>query len=446
MSDTRLQGREQYEERYDKITVEFCREREEMVQKLFGDRPPLDSRGDADPANGYYIYSVFYFQFVEALAGERWQEREKTINEWVAEDEAKDRRLAGATPAVTPYCRSCGEDMQITLRSYLHRDRPGAKAEDDILFMFDCKPCHKRLALWQDGTEWEGYQARCEKCGVAVEETDKRQGNVITSTYTCSNCGHRHKSTMTLGAKANPKVDPYFKLDRRRFCFDAATGEKFLTRKAHLEHIGALLEKGRQHLGSGTVNADPITEAVQAIQRLKIAQVSGLLAKAVTKVGYSEFKLGEPQIGREVMVPFGCLDTKSERESYDSRMGLKKLITDTLAGTNWRLMSDGIHHRVGYLSGRLRAYESEDDLRKLVEKQAKSGEGKQPASTPFAPPSEPPESVPAEPAPAKQSSRGRPVRGVRVRGVLHQNLHILIPPREPKGPARQSKRRKSKGA
>lgn len=35
MSDTRLQDREQYEERYDKITVEFCREREEMVQKLF---------------------------------------------------------------------------------------------------------------------------------------------------------------------------------------------------------------------------------------------------------------------------------------------------------------------------------------------------------------------------------------------------------------------------
>lgn len=444
MSDTRLQDREQYEERYDKITVEFCREREEMVQKLFGDRPPLDSRGDADPANGYYIYSVMYFQFVEALAGERWQERDKTINEWVAEDESKDRRLASAQPAVTPYCRSCGEDMQITLRSYLHRDRPGAKA-DDILFMFDCKPCHKRLALWQDGTEWEGYQARCEKCGATVEETDKRQGSVITSTYTCSNCGHRHKSTMTLGAKAKPKPDPYFKLDRRRFCFDAVTGEKFLARKAHLEHIGALLEKGRQRLGIGTVSADPVAEAVETIKRLKIAQVSSLLAPAVTKAEYSEFKLGEPQIGREVMVPFGCLDTKPERESYDSRMGLKKLITDTLAGTNWRLMSDGIHHRLGYLSGRLRAYESEDDLRKLVEKQAKSGEGKQPASRPSAPPSEPPESLPAEPAPAKQSSRGRPARGVRARGVLHQNLHILIPPREPKGPARQSKRRKSKG-
>ena len=64
-------------------------------------------------------------------------------------------------------------------------------------------------------------------------------------------------------------------------------------------------------------------EAVETIERLKIAQVSSLLSPAVTKAGYSEFKLGEPQIGREVMVPFGCLDTKPERESYDSRMGLR---------------------------------------------------------------------------------------------------------------------------
>jgi hypothetical protein len=67
----------------------------------------------------------------------------------------KDRRLADAQPAAIPYCRSCGEDMQISLRSYLHRDRSGGKTDDDILFMFDCKPCHKRVAAWQDGTEWK---------------------------------------------------------------------------------------------------------------------------------------------------------------------------------------------------------------------------------------------------------------------------------------------------
>ncbi len=34
----------------------------------------------------------------------------------------------------------------------------------------------------------------------------------------------------------------------------------------------------------------------------------------------------------------------------------------TLVDTNLRLMSDGIHHRLGYLNGRVRAYEREEDL------------------------------------------------------------------------------------
>jgi hypothetical protein len=31
-------------------------------------------------------------------------------------------------------------------------------------------------------------------------------------------------------------------------------------------------------------------------------------------------------------------------------------------------MSDGIHYRLGYLNGRLRAYEREEDLKNLVER------------------------------------------------------------------------------
>jgi hypothetical protein len=91
---TFLRDRSVYEERYDSITVELCRIREELVTDTLSDRPPLDAHGDADPANGYYVYSIFYFQFVESLAGERWQNREAKIREWMGEDEAKDQRLA----------------------------------------------------------------------------------------------------------------------------------------------------------------------------------------------------------------------------------------------------------------------------------------------------------------------------------------------------------------
>ncbi len=435
-----LEDRSVYEERYDRITVELCRTREQIVDGALGERLPLDSRGDADPANGYYIYSVMYFELVEVLAGERWQEREETIRRWMEEDGAKDRRLADATPAVTPYCRVCGEDMQVRRRNYLHRERRGRKAdEEDILFLFECKPCNKRMVLWQDGTEWEGHQARCGECGARVEETDKRRGNTITTTYTCGACGHNHKSGWHLGAKAKTEADPHFKVDRRRFCFDAATGKKFLARKAHLERIDAVVEQARKDSGTGTEPIDPITQAVGGIKRLKVAQVADALAEATAKAGYRDFKLGEPQVGREIAIPFNCLDDRPERESYDSRMALKKLLAGTLADTNWRLMSDGVSYRLGYLSGRVRAYESEDDLRTLAEKKLKASGGKKPAAKSAPAPKQSPR---AEPPPApKRSGRGAQ-RAIRVRGVLHPNLHVLIPPRETPKPTAKAKKKR----
>lgn len=111
-----------------------------------------------------------------------------------------------------------------------------------------------------------------------------------------------------------------------------------------------------------------IYDAVAELKKPKIAELIPLLAEPLEKAGYIEFSLDKPEIGREVVVGFSCLDNKSDRTDYDSRHNLKKLIEKTLTDTNWRLMSDGIHYRLGYLSGRIRAYEGEEDLKKLVMK------------------------------------------------------------------------------
>lgn len=78
-------------------------------------------------------------------------------------------------------------------------------------------------------------------------------------------------------------------------------------------------------------------------------------------------------MGRDVCVGFSCLGSKSDRKDYDSRKTLKKLVDCALEDTNWRLMSDGISYWLGYLNGRVKAYESEEELRKLVEQHMKSG-------------------------------------------------------------------------
>ncbi len=47
---------------------------------------------------------------------------------------------------------------------------------------------------------------------------------------------------------------------------------------------------------------------------------------------------------------------------------LNRVIKKTLEGTNWRLMSEGVNYGLGYLSGRLKGYEQEEDLLQLVKK------------------------------------------------------------------------------
>ncbi len=283
-------------------------------------------------------------------------------------DEEKDHRLTNAHIAGGMYCRSCGKDMRVISKDYMHRD---GHDEDDILIMFECDTCNKRQAYWQDGTEWEGVRITCDKCGGDMKSSHKTKGKVITTTMTCSKCGHTKTDVMDFSkdpVKEEEPADPYYELDRKRFVFDSDMMFKFKQKAQHFER----LHKLNATAADRSEHAD-VYEAVKDIKQPKIAQLSELLSPVLAKQQYTEFKLGEPQLGREVTLDFNCLDAKADREEYQSEKDLKKLIDKTLIDTNWRLMSDGVSYRLGYLTGRLRAYESEEELKKLVEQRKKTG-------------------------------------------------------------------------
>jgi len=67
--------------------------------------------------------------------------------------------------------------------------------------------------------------------------------------------------------------------------------------------------------------------------------------------------LSKPEFEREVVVNFTAQDTDSSRKEYNSRKNLEKLIQKSLANTNWKLMSDGVTYRLGFLNGRLKGLE-----------------------------------------------------------------------------------------
>jgi len=104
------------------------------------------------------------------------------------------------------------------------------------------------------------------------------------------------------------------------------------------------------------------------IKKLPIAKLKKLLILKLEKEGYIKIEFSKPEMDRDVIIEFIVQDNNENREEYDSRSQLKKFLKQTLEETNWRLMSEGIYYRLGILTGRLRGYENEEDLLKLVRK------------------------------------------------------------------------------
>lgn len=121
-----------------------------------------------------------------------------------------------------------------------------------------------------------------------------------------------------------------------------------------------------------------VNQAVGQIKKLTVSEVIKELEKSLQKQGYNKLEFATPQIGRNLTLEFNCLDTNPKRKEYQSIRELKRAIDKKLLLTNWRLMSDGIHYRLGFLFGRLKAIEDPDDLKRLAKKLLQSGKIKLP--------------------------------------------------------------------
>ena len=107
-------------------------------------------------------------------------------------------------------------------------------------------------------------------------------------------------------------------------------------------------------------------QKARLLNTLKIGQLKELLEKTIEHENYQDLAFAKPDMGQYVIIDFSVNDMQEDRKEYDSTSKLKELIKSALEETNWRLMSDGIHYRLGILTGKLKTYEKEEDLVKLV--------------------------------------------------------------------------------
>lgn len=347
-----------YNDLYDRFTIEKCRRWEEKgISKDWTKIKDKTKKSKINKVKKGFTVEVLIPTALYFIKGECYAQKSETIRKWIDRDGALDEKFENTAPPQDISCLSCRSEMITTMKD-LHTDILDDK-KNRVLFFFECSKCKKRRGVWEDGEKWK-LEITCSKCkSEAVKESNKRKGNIITTIYACPTCGYKEKDTWDLDEKPKPeKIDPNFEKDRKRFCLSGEEGSKYVESKTRLENFSKFLKE--------TEGREEIKKKIAHIKKLNIAELKKLLAAPLKKEEYINLDFTKPEIGRDIIINFTVQDNKTDRGEYDSRIQLQRLIKRTLENTNWILMSEGINYRLGILTGRLKGYEKEEDLLRLL--------------------------------------------------------------------------------
>lgn len=355
-SYTYLKDYTYYSELYDRMTIEDC-ERwdgdvcdayEKSGEKFDPERPRRTLYG------GLVADLALYFK-----KGERYADKEETIRKWMDDARRKDEKVTNAIEPTGVRCLGCSHLMT----SCISRDlMTGSNGKDVVLFMFECDRCHKRRAYWENGEEWEPNPVLCEKCGSEMRSDSVRRDDLVETTYSCPDCAFQKVDVFNLGVEKE-SVDPDFEVKRKKYCLSRDEGMEYLEQKRCMDSMKSLLDRETEKEQN-----KELYDAIARIRKLTVFELQSLLEPLLQRAGYVKFELGKPDLRKDVVIEFGLQDAKLGRSEYDSRRQLKKLFKDALEQTNWRLMSDGISYRLGFLEGRLRGVEGEENILNLISK------------------------------------------------------------------------------
>lgn len=352
---------------HDLFTIEECLDWE----KRFLERPLSEYDGkkitskQALPLKQSMANLMLYF-----VKGERYRKKAERIREWMEKDRVKQNKLDNTPEPRNIYCVECGEPMECTFKD-LH-DYTNEPLR--VLFFFDCKPCKKRRAVYDNGEEFISKPELCPKCSSELKTTYKRKGKVITTTRKCISCKYVETEIDDLSKKdttweKKQEKDRQLLIKYRvKYCLSEKDGDEYVR---HTDQMKALMDSFKEQEKK---EADPAFQKAKKLKKLSIVELEKTLTETLEKERYIKLSLDKPEMGKFVIVPFTVQDADSSRKEYDSTTKLRKLIKKTLEDTNWRIMTEGASYRLGYVYGRLKGYEREEDLMEIVRKKRNEDE------------------------------------------------------------------------
>jgi len=338
-----------------------------MVQEVYEKILVSEELKDLSEEEKLRNANIMLHRYLFVIKGKRYEKKQETIQKWMEEDKLKqDKQDYSPVPAGI-VCPLCGASMHFNSSKHLDftHDSPIMR----MMFLFKCGKCQKQQWVYDDREIHVSEPDLCPQCKKEIDITASRKGKVITWEHKCKVCGFAKTEVKDFGKKDEEweKKQAEWKKEEEegKKLLEKYRNEYCLSEKDGLEHVETLeaLEVGREVYEEEKQKYDDKAYQIAVnLKKLTVLEIEKLLSERLQKETYVKFTLDKPDMGKFVTIPFNVLDANSTRKSSASEATLKKLIKDTLEDTNWRLMSDGIHYRLGYLSGTLKAYEHEEDL------------------------------------------------------------------------------------
>jgi len=356
-----LKDKQEYIDRYDLMTIENCiKWYRDLKDNFSKHRREKEFKKYTDEEFNEEVDKVLN-RFMLSIKTQWFKDKEKTITKWMDEDKnLQDKQDNTPTPEGI-MCSICGNNMELEMK-----DLHGAYDKNpQMWFMFECKKCNKRRAVNEDGSEWKYEKPKCPKCKAILKTENKYEGDITTFIEECPKCGYKNvdisdhkkwKQEQEIKEKRNKALLEKF---REECCYSEEKGKEMI----ELSEVLAFAHEVREFEASKY--DDPTFEKAMNINKIGVVEVEDLLIKVLEKEKYIKFSTEKPEIDRFVIVPFSFQDSDSMRSKKNNLSDLEKLIKNTLEGTNWRLLSGSLMNRLGFIFGRLKGYEQDEDLQEI---------------------------------------------------------------------------------
>lgn len=359
-----LKPKQHYTDLYDLHTIEKCLDiYNSLLKHIKEDREngtlkKIPEKEFLKETNKCVSYTI------NILRGERFRHKQDTIDEWMERDK-KMQDLYDNTNPPDVTCSKCNSSLTMKLASKTLMNSYEENAR--MLFMFECLNCEKREAYWPDGEKWNYKRPRCPKCqGELKTKVGKDTKKVMITKTSCQDCSYsetdiddfekNEKKRKLEKDKQKQLLEQY----REVFCYSEKDGQEYIRTVDGLKEIMEEYKKSRKR------EADPVFQKVKKLKKLTIVQLEKLLTKALEKEKFIKLSFDKPEMDKFIIVHFTVQSANSKIRDRDCELKLARILKKILENKNWRLMSDGVEYRLGYLSGRLKGYEREEDLYKVM--------------------------------------------------------------------------------